>query len=178
MAQTMILPGTYIEVRDEGLITAGGVTTGNIGVVGTANKGELDEVKLLGSFSEAKEIFGDRGQDTKNEELTLIRALELIYNNGGKTVYAVRTGNKANKASYTLTKAQTNLLKLEAKTPGTWGNAIAIEIITLKNDDDTATEEVKLVYGVTEEKYQITNVADLETQINVRLRDCRKQLNS
>lgn len=33
----MILPGTYIEVRDEGLISAGRISTGNIGIVGTAS---------------------------------------------------------------------------------------------------------------------------------------------
>ena len=32
----MILPGTYIEVRPEGLIAPGQITVGNIGVVGTA----------------------------------------------------------------------------------------------------------------------------------------------
>jgi hypothetical protein len=35
----MILPGTYIEVRAEGLISVGGISTGNIGVVGTASRG-------------------------------------------------------------------------------------------------------------------------------------------
>ncbi|NEO76270.1 DUF2586 family protein [Moorena sp. SIO4G3] len=93
MTQTMVLPGTYIEVRDEGLISPGGVVTGNIGIVGTAEKGPVDEVQLLGSLSEAKEIFGksDEWQDDTKNELTLIRALELIYQNGGQTVYAVRT---------------------------------------------------------------------------------------
>lgn len=93
MAQTMILPGTYIEVRAEGLITPSGVATGNIGIVGTASKGTENEVQLLSSLSEAKEIFGesDEWQGGNQGELTLIRALELIYKNGGQTVYAVRS---------------------------------------------------------------------------------------
>jgi len=86
-----ILPGTYITVRDEGLISAGQVVSGNIGIVGTAAKGPVDKVQILGSFSEAKEIFGDIDPD---RQLTLIQALEQIYNNGGKTVYAVRTATK------------------------------------------------------------------------------------
>ena len=40
----MILPGTYIEVRSEGLIGVGGISTGNIGVVGTANRGPVGEL--------------------------------------------------------------------------------------------------------------------------------------
>lgn len=93
MAQTMILPGTYVEVRPEGLIAPSGVATGNIGIVGTASQGTENEVTLLSSLSEAKEIFGESNewQGGEQDELTLVRALELIYKNGGQTVYAVRT---------------------------------------------------------------------------------------
>ena len=49
----MILPGTYIDVRAEGLIGVSGVSTGNVGIVGTANRGPLNQVVVLGSYSEA-----------------------------------------------------------------------------------------------------------------------------
>ena len=54
----LIIPGTYIEVRAEGLIGVGGIATGNIGVVGTANRGPLNEVVILGSSSDALAVFG------------------------------------------------------------------------------------------------------------------------
>ena len=54
----MILPGTYIEVRSEGLIGVGGISTGNIGIVGSANKGPISQVQILGSYSEALDLFG------------------------------------------------------------------------------------------------------------------------
>jgi|SRR5919199_2656827 hypothetical protein len=135
-----ILPGTYIEVRAEGLISPGRVVTGNIGIVGTASKGPVNEVKILGSFSEAKEIFGD---SSTNSTVTLSRALEQIYNNGGRTVYAVRTaGQSAEKAAYQTQDASTNLVKLEAKTPGTWGNEIAIKVSAV-HEPSFVTEELK-----------------------------------
>lgn len=142
-----ILPGTYITVRDEGLISAGQVVSGNIGIVGTAAQGPVDEVQILGSFSEAKEIFGDIDPA---RQLTLIQALEQIYNNGGKTVYAVRTAaTKA--ASYQIKdSSDKNLVKLEAKTPGTWGNNIKITI----SDADSrslVTEELKELKGDAQE---------------------------
>jgi hypothetical protein len=61
----MILPGTYIEVRSEGLIGVGGIATGNVGVVGTASRGPLGQVVVLGSYSEALDTFGpyDRWPD-------------------------------------------------------------------------------------------------------------------
>ena len=124
-----ILPGTYITVRDEGLISAGQVVSGNIGIVGTAAKGPVDEVQILGSFSEAKAIFG---QIDPARQLTLIQALEQIYNNGGKTVYAVRTGTNATRAAYKIKDStDKDLVKLEAQTPGTWGNDIKIKITVM-----------------------------------------------
>ena len=89
----MILPGTYIEVRAEGLIGVGGISTGNIGVVGTANRGPLNSVVILGSYSEALDTFGsyDRWPGTvTTPALTLTRTLEQIFKGGGSTVYAVR----------------------------------------------------------------------------------------
>jgi Phage tail sheath C-terminal domain len=174
-----ILPGTYISVRDEGLISAGSVSTGNIGIVGTAAKGAIDTIQLIGSFSEAKEIFGDSdplSQDNKSP-LTLIRALELLYNNGGKTVYAVRTASKNRaKASYLLKDGTTTVLKLEAKgSPGSWGNGIGIKITDIPPIDDkdkTTSKKIELIYGAVQETYFFTpgakTVADLQKTLNER----------
>jgi hypothetical protein len=126
-----ILPGTYITVRDEGLIIAGRVVSGNIGIVGTASKGPVEQVQVLGSFAEARELFGesDPWMGGANNELTLTRALELIYNNGGRTVYTVRAAsNTVASAAYQTRRGATPLTKLQARTPGTWGNAIKIDI--------------------------------------------------
>ena len=137
-----ILPGTYITVRDEGLITAGRVVSGNIGIVGTASKGPVEEVQILGSFSEAREMFGESDPWTggANNELTLIRALEFVYNNGGRTVYAVRAASNAvASAAYQTRNGTTLLTKLQARTPGTWGNDIKINISNA--DEDSAVNE-------------------------------------
>ncbi|MDB9424703.1 phage tail sheath C-terminal domain-containing protein [Microcystis aeruginosa CS-564/01] len=156
-----ILPGTYITVRDEGLISAGQVVSGNIGIVGTAANGPVDEVQILGSFSEAKAIFGEIDPA---RQLTLIQALEQIYNNGGKTVYAVRTSTNATKAAYQIKdSADKNLVKLEAKTPGTWGNDIKIKI---SDADSPNSKKVELTYQNTKETYTISKSGDLEQQVN------------
>jgi len=157
-----ILPGTYITVRDEGLISAGQVVSGNIGIVGTAAKGPVDKVQILGSFSEAKEIFGDIDPD---RQLTLIQALEQIYNNGGKTVYAVRTATKATNAAYQIKDStDKNMVKLEAKTPGTWGNNIKIKISDA--DSPANSKKVELTYQTTKETYIISKSSDLEQKVN------------
>ena len=91
----VILPGTYITVRDEGLISAGAVSVGNVGIVGTAPAGERDKVYLLSSFTEAREIFSPKeGVTVKPEDNTLLGALELVFGNGARNVYVVQPGGK------------------------------------------------------------------------------------
>jgi hypothetical protein len=92
----VILPGVYITVRDEGLITVGGVSTGNVGIVGTALEGPINKVQTPGSFAEAQALFdGKAGTDYKAatpppDKVTLLRSLELLFANGASSVYAVR----------------------------------------------------------------------------------------
>lgn len=127
----MILPGTYIEVRPEGLITPGRVTVGNLGVVGTASRGPVGEPVLIGGYAEARQTFGpyDAWIDGASDELTLVRALEQAFSHGATTVYAVRVASAAaEKAAYQISSAGGPNVELSAKTPGTWGNDLTINI--------------------------------------------------
>ena len=83
----IILPGTYITVRDEGLISVGGVSTGNIGIVGTATDGSPNRVQVLNSFTDARDIFGsqDDNSGTKAQPTTLLKALEKLCGGSGIT---------------------------------------------------------------------------------------------
>src|SRR5262249_34015038 len=129
----MILPGVYIEVRAEGLIAPGRITVGNIGMLGTASKGPVNEAVLLSSSADARDVFGpyDAWQGGKSNELSLVRALELAYANGASTVFAVRVSDgHETSATFGLdgATAATKAAKLEAKTPGTWGNTIGVNV--------------------------------------------------
>lgn len=136
----MILPGTYIEVRAEGLIGVGGIATGNVGVVGTAHRGPLRTVKVLGSFSEALDTFGAAGPfpaakvDQPNA-LTLIRTLEQVFKGGASTVCAVRVANEGGTPMATMSwavnaAADALLMRLRATSPGTWANDITATLDT------------------------------------------------
>jgi Phage tail sheath protein subtilisin-like domain/Phage tail sheath C-terminal domain len=137
---TMVLPGIYITVRDEGLISVGGISVGVVGVVGFADGGNANEVVILSSYTEAKAKFGISQEDIDAAKLAvenakkeldaatesnrntrqtalddvkgalkkkeqdryksdLLDTLELIFNNGASSVYAVKTANKQS-ASY------------------------------------------------------------------------------
>lgn len=174
----MILPGTYIEVRAEGLIGVGGISTGNIGVVGTANRGPLNEVKILGSYGEALETFGsyDRWPGTEAAPaLTLTRALEQIFRGGGSTVYAVRVANLAADATMkSMTwvvagaaagegdAATPRLFTLTATSPGTWANAIEAKLTAPAAGPAT----IELQYRRAKETFTGATAGDLVREIN------------
>ncbi|MBN1480116.1 hypothetical protein EH223_19340 [candidate division KSB1 bacterium] len=146
----MIVPGTYITVRAEGLISAGRIAAGIVGVVGTAASGPVGTPVTLAGFSNAREIFGVPDDYNRPEDgshpLTLVRALEFIYNNGASTVLAVRVAG-ASKSSATfalLDSSDHTVATLTAKTPGTWGNNIHIDVAAAEDhcriNDETHTE--------------------------------------
>jgi hypothetical protein len=91
----LVIPGTYIDVRAEGLIGVGGLSTGNIGIVGTAQKldenGDPVEITgetfILSDYATAQETFG-RYDAFSAGTLNLTRAAELLYRNGARTVFA------------------------------------------------------------------------------------------
>ena len=144
MAET-ILPGVYIEVRPEALIVPGQVTVGNLGVVGTASRGEIGAPTILDSYAKARDVFGDYDTwiDGKSQELTLVRALELAYSQGGATVIAVRVAsNAAAEASFTLKSAGGDCVLLKAKTKGTWGNELSVNVSTAEDAAFVEDEEV------------------------------------
>lgn len=96
----LIIPGAYIRVRAEGLISVGGISTGNIGIVGTAQKPTsdadptpdpsiYDKTFILSDYGSAQVRLGvyDSYADGAGV-LNLTRALEVAYRNGASTVYA------------------------------------------------------------------------------------------
>ncbi len=113
----VILPGTYITVRDEGLIGVGGVSVGNVGVVGTAGQGDVNKVYTLSSYTGAKEIFG-----ADESAGTLLKSLQLIFGNGASNVYAVRaakdTANDYETALAALENELVNIVLLAGQDAG------------------------------------------------------------
>jgi tail sheath protein len=167
----MILPGTYIEVRSEGLIGVGGIATGNVGVVGTASRGPLRQVVVLGSYQEALDTFGpyDRWPDNPTPDaqaqvLSLTRVLEQVFSGGASSVYAVRIASVANMASmsWTLTSAtNATLLTLTASSPGTWANAINPTL----SPPDAMPVTLTLTLGRVKETFTGANAGELAQSI-------------
>ena len=95
----LILPGTYIRVRSEGLIGVAGISTGNVGVVGTASLG-AGVTHNLSSAAEAQAAFGDSDAVTART-LNLTRIIGELFRSGARTVYARAVAAAAPAADYT-----------------------------------------------------------------------------
>lgn len=170
----MIIPGTYIEVRSEGLIGVSGIGTGNVGVVGTASRGPVDQVRVLGSYSEALETFGSYDAwpvDAVDvpKALTLTRTLEQLFRGGASTVYAVRvadTGDAAMESASWIVEAgdAKEAFTLTATSPGTWANAIQAKLETAGTPATSAT--LTLTLGRTKESFTAATAAALAAQVN------------
>jgi hypothetical protein len=126
-----ILPGTYIEVRAEGLLSVGAVATGNIALLGTAERGG-DAIENLSSFEEGRALFGDMGEwdpSAGSDNLSLVRALNLAFANGARTVYALRVSDPATAASAAYELAgDGGSLKLQASSRGEWANRMTVRV--------------------------------------------------
>ena len=170
----MIIPGTYIEVRAEGLIGVGGISTGNIGVVGTANRGPVGEAVILGCYSEALSTFGnyDPWPDAAaTPRLTLTRALEQVFRGGGSSVYAVRVAALPNdvpamRSMVWRVRAGNNatIFSLTATSPGTWANSIVAELTP--PSEAGADAVLTLTLGATRETFRGPTAGVLAQEIN------------
>jgi hypothetical protein len=157
-----IFPGVYIAERPEGLISAGGVATGIVGVVGTAANGPIGIPITLSDLTDAQDKFGIRPglpdglelPDDSHDPLTLVRALRFIYDNGAASVVAVRVADSS-QASVTFALQDTagrTVADLTARTPGTWANHIKVQTDQAKDpaqiEGETHTKDFdKLGYG-------------------------------
>lgn len=95
-----IIPGTYIRVQAEALISAGGISSGNIGIAGTASSGTR-KTHVLSDFDTARTELGM--YDAYNDgagTLNLTRGVELLFRNGARTVYAYGVAAGADQDDY------------------------------------------------------------------------------
>lgn len=97
---SMVVPGTYVQVRAEALIGGAAVSTGNIGIVGTASTVPT-RTELLSGYAEAVAAFGPYDAfDDGDGKLNLTRAIEVAYRNGAGVVFARALADDADTADF------------------------------------------------------------------------------
>ncbi len=174
----MVIPGTYIDVRAEGLIAVGAIATGNVGIVGTAARGPVDAVRAIGSLSEAVDLYGPAdafgAPRVNGSPLTLVRSLEQVYAGGARNVFAVRVANGNPTAATLAVKASGNqdAFTLTARgipeeagdeiadSSGTWGRDIDVTLAA-----DGPNWRLTLVHRNRREVFEGANIGEVHAAL-------------
>ena len=130
MPATLTYPGVYIEEIPSGVRTITGVPTSITAFLGRALRGLTNQPITINSFGDFERQFG--GLDVN---YPLSYAVRDFYSNGGSQAIIVRL-YKAGEASG---KAKNDDVKLEAASPGTWGNTTVYTVDSKGITDDVAT---------------------------------------
>ena len=135
----MILPGTYIEVRSEGLIAVGSIATGNIGIVGTAARGPLGEVRQIGSAVEAIDLFGPEDlistpAGRRDRCSASSRTLKQVF--AGRRQQRLRRAHRGRHAGAATLTVPASTAPTRTRVPadrpsrrGSWGNDIQVVVV-------------------------------------------------
>lgn len=118
------VPGVYVSEQKYTLNPLQIDTRCLTAFAGISEKGPVDEPVLINSFDEYINCFG--GFDTEG---VLPLSVYSYFKCGGKECVITRIAHKENTACAELAiKCQQGALKLQALTPGTWGNYICVKL--------------------------------------------------
>jgi phage tail sheath protein FI len=131
MPSALTYPGVYIEEIPSGVRTITGVATSITAFLGRAASGLTNEPTAINSFGDFERAFG--GLDVN---YSMSYAVRDFYLNGGSQAIIVRLEKNS-------VKAKNNDVKLEAASPGTWGNALVYVV-----DSKGITDDVAARFGI------------------------------
>lgn len=144
MPVTPTYPGVYIEEIPSGVRTITGVATSITAFVGRALCGPINEPTLINNFTDFDRRFGGLQLD-----YPMSYAVRDFYLNGGGQALILRLFGKPKPGENIdprgVAKYDGGTLKLEASSPGEWGNKLLIKVDHkgLKEGDPQAQEAAR-----------------------------------
>lgn len=125
-------PGVYVQEVSSGVRPIALASTSTTAFVGLAQKGPEDDVLRATSWTQFQQHYGDFIDDSY-----LAESIFQYFNNGGSQCYVVRVVRRddddgdggARTASTTVqNRASATGLRFDAANPGSWGNALVLQI--------------------------------------------------
>jgi phage tail sheath protein FI len=116
-------PGVYIEEVPSGVHPISGVSTSNTAFVDFFAKGPIGEPIKVTSFDEFEHEFGGLHADSEASY-----AIFQYFVNGGSTAFVVRASGGNAEPSAPAPADQPDPLKVEASSPGAWGDALRLRV--------------------------------------------------
>ena len=143
-------PGVYIEEIPSGSKPIEGVATSVAAFVGKVTKGPVGEARLIQSFDDYNNEYGDIA--SADDAMGL--AVQAFYLNGGKSAYICRLAGAGSAAATSAIKGQGTLqgatgsqtsksvLRISASSEGDWGNQVYYRIV--KPDQDSLSFDLEI----------------------------------
>lgn len=127
MPVTPTYPGVYIEEIPSGVRTITGVATSIAAFVGRAQRGPVEDPKVINSFGDFERIFGGLWLDS-----AMSFAVRDFYLNGGSQAVIVRLYHKDPSASSPMPNTELSIggIKLIAVYEGKWGSNLRANVDT------------------------------------------------
>ena len=153
-------PGVYIEEIPSGVRTITGVATSITAFLGRAELGLTNEPIVINSFGDFERSFGGLGAD-----YPMSYAVRDFYLNGGSQAIIVRLEKNS-------APAKQDDVKLQAASPGTWGNTLVYVV-----DGNGITADVADRFGIAQaDLFNLTIYKDpgsgvIEKFLNVAVTD-------
>src|SRR6478735_2511877 len=121
---TYVTPGIYLERAGAGDATVAPLRTDIAGFIGIARRGPLDTALPIDSWRQFVAWFGD-----VTGAGYLAYAVRAFFENGGRRCWVVRVASRAAAAASTrgMPPAALEPWRVDAASPGVWGNDLEIE---------------------------------------------------
>jgi uncharacterized protein len=134
MPVTLTHPGVYVQEIPSGSRTITGVATAVAAFVGRARRGPVSRPVPISSYAQFERRFGGLWRDSG-----LGYAVRDYYQNGGSQAVVVRLPGGAATPGSKATPATVNAggLGLAAASPGTWGNALQVDVVHASGPEAT-----------------------------------------
>ena len=115
-------PGVYLQEVPSGVQAIPGVSTSTAAFVGAAPRGLPDTPVRIASFGDYVRHFGGLSHDSP-----MSYAVSHFFLNGGSDAVVVRVAREATSAVIAL-PADGEVLRLEARSPGAWGDRVSVSV--------------------------------------------------
>ena len=135
MPAAVSYPGVYIEEIPSGVRTITGVPTSITAFVGRTQWGPVNEPTLVESFADFETQFGGMAID-----YPLTYALNDYFANGGSQAVIVRLCGAPAAGGSGVAQLTAGGLKLNASSPGNWGNSVGVIVDTNNISPDVAAQ--------------------------------------
>lgn len=137
MSTNFTYPGVYIRELDPGVRTITGVSTSVTAFIGRARRGPLDEPIRIFSFADYDRRFGGLW----SESMMSFSVRNFFLNGGAEAlivrVHGARAMGASDRALVDLAGAD-GPLRIEASSPGEWGNTLRVSVDHKVRQDDPA----------------------------------------